>query len=164
VTLGEDGAVYYSDQKGGHIYRIGPDGAKSRVTVDPPLTQPNGLAFGPDGRLYVVSWTTNEIAALTLRGGAETARATFVTLPETRADGIAFDATGNVYVTAHAILYRISADGKTVDSLGASNGANIEFGVGALSCRDIYVAGNGKGIVRHEGTVRGMDVPWHRVP
>jgi len=162
VTLGDDGAVYYSDQKGGHIYRVAPEGTKSRVTTEPPLTQPNGLAFGLDGRLYVVSWTTNEVTALTVRGGAETSRAVFATLPETRADGIAFDTAGNAYVTARGVLYRLSADGRTVDSLGPSNGANVEFGAGALSCGDLYVAGNGKGIVRYESSARGQNVPWHR--
>jgi len=162
VTLGEDAAVYYSDQKGGHLYRVAPDGTKSRVTAEPPLTQPNGVAFGADGRLYVVSWTTNEVTALTLRDGSEASRAVFATLPEARADGIAFDAAGNAHVTARGVLYRLSADGRTVDSLGPSNGANVEFGAGALSCGDIYVAGNGKGVLRHESQARGKDVPWHR--
>jgi streptogramin lyase len=162
VTLGEDSAVYYSDQKGGHIYRIAADGAKTRVTAEPPLTQPNGVAFGPDGRLFVVSWTGKDVTALTLKNGAEVSRTVAVTLPETRQDGIAFDSKGRMYVTAKSVLYRISGDGASIETLGPSNGANIDFGAGALSCSDAYVAGNGKGITRHELDVRGADVPWHR--
>jgi sugar lactone lactonase YvrE len=162
VTLGEDHAVYYSDQKGGHIYRLAPDGTKSRVTVDPPLVQPNGVAFGPDGRLYVVSWSTNDVTRLTLTHEVETAREVFATLPENHGDGIAFDAKGLAYVTAKSILFRISVDGAVVAPLGPSNGANIEFGAGALSCADAYVAGNGQGIARYENDTRGADVPWHR--
>src|SRR4051812_21367716 len=30
VTLGEDGAVYYTDQKGGHVYRVTADGSKAQ--------------------------------------------------------------------------------------------------------------------------------------
>src|SRR5262249_46019778 len=33
VTLGEDGAVYYSDQTGGQIYRVTFDGTKTTVTT-----------------------------------------------------------------------------------------------------------------------------------
>jgi hypothetical protein len=161
VTLGEDAAVYYSDQNGGHLYRIGPDGAKTRVTQTP-LTQPNGVAFGPDGRLYIVSWTTPEVTRLTLAKGVETARELFATLPDIRGDGIAFDARGRLLVTAKGQLYRIGATGTPVEPIGPSYGANVEFGVGALSCTDVYVAGNGKGILRHEYDTPGRNVPWHR--
>ena len=160
VTLGPDGAVYYSDQTGGRIYRVAPEGAKSAVTIDP-LVQPNGVAFGPDGRLYVVSWTTPEVVRLTVKDNVEATREVFATLPQARADGIAFDARGLAYVTANKTLYRIGVDGKTVEPLGASNGANIEFGAGALSCTDMYIAGNGQGIARYVHDTRGMDVPWH---
>ena len=44
----------------------------------------------------------------------------------------------------------------------ASNGANIEFGAGALRCNDVYVGSNGAGIVRHPLDVKGANVPWHR--
>jgi hypothetical protein len=161
VTLGEDGAVYYGDQNGGHLYRVAADGTKTQVTATP-LTQPNGLAFGPDGRLYAVSWTTPEVTRLTLEGGAERARELFATLPDARVDGIAFDAEGRALVTAKSQLYRLSADGKTAELLGPSYGANVDFGAGALSCRDVYVAGNGKGILRREYDTPGMNVPWHR--
>jgi hypothetical protein len=161
VTLGADAAVYYSDQTGGHIYRITPKGVKTKVTTSP-LSEPNGLAFGPDGGLYVVSWKTPEVTRLELKGGVERARAVFVTLPESRADGIAFDAKGRMYVTARATLHQVSADGKAVTVLGPSLGANIEFGAGALVCGDMYIAGNGKGILRWETDTPGWSVPWHR--
>src|SRR6185369_14178184 len=42
--------------------------------------------------------------------------------------------------------------------------ANAEFGVGPLACSDLYMAGNGKGILRRQNEVAGMSVPWHRLP
>ncbi|HKC12204.1 MAG TPA: SMP-30/gluconolactonase/LRE family protein, partial [Vicinamibacteria bacterium] len=98
VTLGEDGAVYYSDQDGGHLYRVSPEGAKTRVTTSP-ITEPNGIAFGPDGKLYVVSWKTTEVTRLELANGAEVKRELFATLPQVKGDGIAFDARGRLYAT-----------------------------------------------------------------
>jgi lysophospholipase L1-like esterase len=161
VTLGEDGAVYYNDQTGGHVYRVTAEGAKSRVTASP-LVEPNGLAFGPDGKLYVNSWTAPEVTRLTLAGGAEAARETFATLPQAKADGIAFDAKGRLYVTASSTLYEIAPDGREVTPLGRSHGANIEFGVGALPCTDMYVAGNRQGLRVFRHDTPGLDVPWHR--
>jgi hypothetical protein len=161
VTLGEDGAVYYSDQTGRHLYRVTPEGGKTRVTTSP-LVEPNGIAFAPDGRLYVVSWAGPEVYRLALKGGEEASRELFATLPVGKADGIAFDARGRVYVTASSTLYQISPDGKAIDALGPANGANIDFGAGALSCSDMYVAGNGQGIFRYEHDAPGLDVPWHR--
>ena len=161
VTLGEDGAVYYADQTGGHVYRVAPGGAKSRVTSSP-LTEPNGLAFGPDGRLYVNSWASPEVTRLSLADGREAGRELFATLPQAKGDGIAFDARGRLYVTASSTLYEIGPDGKEVTPLGRTAGANIDFGAGALSCSDMFVAGNGQGLRLFRHDTPGLDVPWHR--
>ncbi len=161
LTLGEDGAVYYSDQNGGELYKVTPDGTKSRLTTSP-ITEPNGLAFGRGGGLYVVSWTTPEVTRLEIRNGAETSRERFATLPQAKADGIAFDAKGRVFVTASSTLYAIAPDGRQVTTLGPSAGANIDFGAGALPCSDMYIAGNGQGIRRFAHDTPGLDVPWHR--
>jgi glucose/arabinose dehydrogenase len=162
VTLGPDDAVYYTDQKGGQVYRVTADGAKNQVTTTT-IEDPNGLAFGPDGALYVLTYAKAKITRIELAAGKEKSRAPFADITGgTHADGIAFDAEGRLYVTASG-LFRISADGKTVKALGAAYGANAEFGVGALGCSDLYTAGNGKGIARYENDTPGLDVPWHRV-
>jgi hypothetical protein len=69
---------------------------------------------------------------------------------------------GRLYVTAGGMLRRIAANGASVDMMMASNGANIDFGAGALKCTDVYVGSNNGGIRRHALDVKGMDVPWHR--
>jgi glucose/arabinose dehydrogenase len=161
LTLGPDGAVYYTDQKGGHVQRVTLDGGKSEVTTST-IEDPNGLAFGPDGNLYVLTYAKAKITRLKLAAGKEASREPFADITGGKnADGITFDAQGNLYVTAGG-LFRVSADGKTVKALGAAYGANAEFGAGALGCSDLYTAGNGKGISRYQNDVPGMDVPWHR--
>jgi sugar lactone lactonase YvrE len=163
VTLGEDRAVYYTDQGGGHVYRVTAAGHKSTVTATP-IADPNGLAFGPDRHLYVLTYAAARVTRLALASGKETGREDFADLTARggkNADGIAFDARGHLYVTAGA-LYRISPDGKTVELVGPAYGANAEFGLGALPCTDLYTAGNGKGITRSLLDTPGMDVPWHR--
>ena len=45
--------------------------------------------------------------------------------------------------------------------MGIAAAANVEFGVGALPCTDIYVASSGS-LVRYEmGTTAGAAVVWH---
>src|ERR1700678_1117227 len=46
-----DGSVLLVETLGGLITKVSPDG--SRVTVAAPGGGPNGLAFGPDGKVYV---------------------------------------------------------------------------------------------------------------
>jgi len=160
LTLGEDRAVYYNDQASGHVFRVDPDGAKTRISLQP-VREANGLAFGPDGALYIVSWATPAVTRLELTDGRESGRTLFATLPTARADGVAFDAEGLLFVTADSKLHAITPDGE-VRVLGPTAGANIEFGVGALRCTDMYVAGNGQGIRRFPHDTPGRDVPWHR--
>ena len=62
VTLGPDRAVYYTDQKGGHVYRVTPDGTKTQVTRSP-IEDANGLAFGPDRNLYVLTFAKAKVTA-----------------------------------------------------------------------------------------------------
>ncbi len=163
VTLSEDGAVYYTDQGTGQVHRVLGDGTKNQVTTTP-IEDPNGLAFGPDGDLYVLTYAKAKVTRLKVKDGKEVSRAHFADVTGGKnADGIAFDAKGRMYVTATA-MFLVSADGKTVKALGPAYGANADFGSGALGCSDIYTAGNGKGIFRFDGDTPGSDVPWHRVP
>ena len=164
VTLGEDDAVYYSDQNDRRIFRVTPEGMKQQVNTTPLPGQPNGLAFGADKALYVVYWSGSmQVTKLTLTDGVETGRAVFIqSIGAGNADGAAFDEMGRLYVTANGMLRRIAADGSSVDMMMASNGANIDFGAGSLKCTDVYVGSNDKGIRRHTLDVKGANVPWHR--
>ncbi|WAS99225.1 Vgb family protein [Nannocystis punicea] len=67
VVFGPDGSLYVSvtnlpDQLGGHILRFDPDTGEfldvvvDGDTCDCDLHRPEGLVFGPDGRLYVASF------------------------------------------------------------------------------------------------------------
>src|SRR4029453_9580594 len=102
---------------------------------------------------------------LILTNGGETGREVFIAnVGATNADGAAFDEMGRLWVTAANQLRRITADGARVDMMMASNGANVEFGAGALNCNDIYGGSGSTGIRRHTVDVKGAVVPWHKHP
>ena len=110
----------------------------------------------------MLTYAKAKVTRLTLARGKEKSRQHFADIAGGKnADGITFDKQGRMYVTAGA-LFRVSRDGKKVESLGAAYGANADFGVGALGCSDLYTAGNGKGIFRFENDTPGGEVPWHR--
>jgi sugar lactone lactonase YvrE len=167
LTMGPDGALYYSDFGGGHVYRVPagtPTGVRTRVTTST-IAQPNGVMFFPDGTLLVASYGTGVLHRLTLTAGLETARATFATGTGS-ADGLALDSAGRVYVGSQSgggRLLQVAADGSSVTPIltGVGGIANIEFGAGPLDCEDIYITSSGM-MRRYEmGTTAGASVPWH---
>lgn len=162
LTIAADGTLYYSDFGGGHVYSLTPDGTRTRVTAST-IAQANGVAFY-NGSLYVDSYGRGVLWRLTLANGTEMARemvATGLGSP----DGLAFDSAGAAYVTDNAggRLLRVAPGATEPEELmsGLSAAANVEFGAGVLSCTDLYIATSG-GVRRWEdGTVTGLDVPWH---
>jgi sugar lactone lactonase YvrE len=161
LTMGPDGALYYTDfVTMGDVYRVTADGTRTKVTTTT-IAMPNGLAFGADGALYVDVYAMGAITKLTLAAGSESARADFVAKGIVNAaDGLAFDAAGNAYVGFGGGVSRVSADGKTLTNLAKGGAANVEFGAGALDCKDIYYVTGGK-IARVANDVAGAPVPWH---
>jgi len=163
LTMGPDGALYYSDFSGGHVYRVtGIDaGTRTRVTTAA-IPGADGLAFHRDGSLYVEGYSNGSLVKLTLTGNMETARETVAT-GLTAPDGLAFDAMDRIYIGGGGTLTRLDADGSnpTVLLERLSAPANVEFGAGALPCTDIYVA-TGGAMARYEmGDTAGARVPWH---
>jgi sugar lactone lactonase YvrE len=164
LTIDAAGNVYFSDFNGGHVYRVTPDGTKTRVTGTT-IPQANGLAFRADGVLLVDSYQRGSVIGLTLADGMETGRMTVVSGGLGNPDGLALDAMGNIYVTDNSggRLIRLSPTGSNPEVLmmGLRAPANIEFGAGDLNCNDVYVA-TGSGLQRfQDNPSAGADVPWH---
>src|SRR5262249_47161529 len=135
LTLGDDGLVYYADQTGNGVYVVNPDMKMQTKVNKMPVPQANGIAFAPDRRLCVTTFTPQDtmICMKLDASHLEMPRDT-VMIPGRNGDGLAFDKAGNAYVNAGA-LYKVSADGKTVTMASGMGGANAEFGAGPLSCK-----------------------------
>lgn len=169
LTIGPDGALYFSNFSGGTVRRVPTTGpaVATTVTTMGTIAQANGIAFDDDGTLLVASYGAGELWRLTLAAGLETGRVR-VAMGLGSPDGVAVDANGDFWVTnngAGDLLYVRASDGmvtnvtSTTPSISAA--ASLDFGAGALDCEDIYVASGGT-VFRYEmGTVLGRDVLWH---
>jgi sugar lactone lactonase YvrE len=167
LTMADDGSLFYADQTGGHIYRVTPEGVKTQVTKTP-IDNADGIAFGPDKKLYVIPYLEMgcPVTRVTLDASmAESGRDVFVDLAADggkHGDGIAFDKDGNAYLTAQG-LFKVTPD-KKVTKINAQGGANIEFGAGALSCGELVWATNSGTVPPQHlsNPTVGQDVYWHR--
>jgi sugar lactone lactonase YvrE len=130
-----------------------PTGTIQEITTGTPverasgLTYPNGMAIGPDRRLYVAETFANRVSRLAflVEGGFG--------LPETFStamllpDGIAFDRKGNLLITGGDALRVVFPDGTgqvlTADPL-LFWPANLAFGRGqGFRRRDVYLSNYG---------------------
>jgi sugar lactone lactonase YvrE len=161
TTLGEDEAVYYTDQTGGHVYRVTSDGMKTKVTATP-LNQPNDIAFNPDGALCINEYINPAVVVCFKLD------ATHMEMMGTRTeqkmgpgngDGIAYDKNGTLYATGGGV-WKLVKGTTTPVQVSPAGGNALEFGVGAISCQALFTGGPRMIMT----DTPGMDVPWHRAP
>lgn len=114
VIIGPDGAIYFTDptldlpqgQKQEipfqGVYRLDPNGTVTLLTKD--LSQPNGLAFSPNGRhFYVDDSEQRNIRVYDFSNGAASNGRIFGSEPGGKGDGVPdgmkVDTNGNIFVT-----------------------------------------------------------------
>jgi sugar lactone lactonase YvrE len=165
LAIAPDGStIYFSRQSDRNVYLLR-DGATTAVKVTTAtigataLDQaPAGLAFGPDGALYVGVRKGGNIQRLLLDGqGLESSRAP-VAMFSGWANGLAFDLTGRLYVATYdddvdTRVLRLAPD-SVVELESGDRFASMAFGRGTLSCHDLYIAVPSGGM-----RVRTVDIP-----
>jgi len=144
IAFDKQGNLYVSGARAGKIYRVGPGGgaAKAIAQIEPhtrtlpdgKTTQPiveNGLAFDAKGVLHVADTARGAIWKLAIGNDGNPGKPTLLAQSPLLegADGIAFDSSGRLWVTANernAIL-TVTTDG-TVQQV-AKNGSQgpLEF-------------------------------------
>jgi hypothetical protein len=168
LRIGPDDALYFTTFSAiGGVLRAPLGGESSTATEIATLDGASGLLFLPDGTLLVSSTTNRMILQLTLGPDhIEVEREVYAAFfaDSQTPDGMALDDEGRVYVVDDGgSLMRIQAGGivsTTLLEIDRETPHAIEFGAGALDCRDLYITSTGP-MLRYEAERGGAPVPWH---
>jgi gluconolactonase len=132
VIVGPDGAFYFTDPTldlpAGEkqetafqgVYRLDPNGTVSLLTKD--LSQPNGLAFSPDGKhFYVDDSERRNIRIYEFANGTLSNGRNFADEPGGKGDGVPdgmkVDTAGNIFVTGPGGIWIWDSQGKHLGTI-----------------------------------------------
>jgi gluconolactonase len=144
----------------GTVVRIPPGGGEGEPLQLPPFRFSNGLALGHDGALFVVESLLPGVSVV--RGGLVE---TYVSLPETVPDGLAFDASGALLISCYQpnLILRVPPGGgqphvvlEDWSGLVLGTPTNIAF-FGANLSRLAIASLGGR-------TIKAIETPWRGQP
>ena len=146
IAVAPDGSVYLADYVGGRIYRIRPDGALVAIAGGGPQSEgpatrsnlygPMGLAFGPNGDLYIGEIGGTRISRLNSQGYVSTIAST-----GGEAWGLAFNSAGELYVSLGDRVAMVVPNGMNSIDLSSVGGPAIWPGYLTFDSRgNLYIA------------------------
>lgn len=137
LTFDSKGNLYVSGGANGHIYKVTPDGQlsayKSGIAAERQnqLIVVNGIAFGPDGKLYAANTSSGEVNRFAMNEDGSLGTLERVAKSELLygADGLNFGPDGAIYTAANErnAIVRVSLDGQVTDVAHNGNGGPLEF-------------------------------------
>lgn len=119
ITVTNDGVPFIADTVMGAVLQGTDDGGFGVFKQDPMLAGADGLAFSPDGDLYVNSVTANKLFRVDLdpNGSAGAVTEIKTSAPLMGPDGMRFGPDGTLYIAenaaGHASAYTIDGDNAT---------------------------------------------------
>jgi aryl-alcohol dehydrogenase-like predicted oxidoreductase len=130
IAVAPDGTVYLTDVTDGELFKLEPSGLEK--LHDGKTAKANGLAFGPDGRLYAACMGKPAITAWDLNAGTRSE----IPLPAP-ANDLAVTSSGSLYCTwgpANAIYHLSVADPQAIKvaEVKNPNGITLSHGGGEL--------------------------------
>jgi gluconolactonase len=154
VTVDDAGNIYASGRHTGIIYRISPAGEVVKVASG--LGLPNGVEVDPDSK-YLYFGVSGAIMRVPLPdGGGSTFAQPQKIGSAGNADGMAFDAWGNLWIADYSgkRLAILDHDGKPVASV-STGGGPINLAFGGPDNDTVFVLNDFKGVVKM-GPVPGL--------
>lgn len=144
------GNLYVSDSFGGHMWKIAPDGTTTAWAQDPLLTTSgfppfgaNGVAFDrSEANLYVANTGDDRVLRIPVNADGSAGAVSIFATGIDGADGIAFDARGDLYVCANQAdeIAVIAPDGARVATYAGTGADALHFPASLVfKGRDLYV-------------------------
>jgi streptogramin lyase len=122
---------------GADVSKVTPSGVVSHFATLPFSAGGYGIAIDHAGNLYVADSFLSEISKIDA-GGAVT---TYATLPGFNPTGLAFDALGNLYVSANGTIQRVAPGGGTATAYATLPvGSNNNYGLAFDSAGNLYAS------------------------
>lgn len=174
VVIGPDGAIYFTDpaldvppgekQEMDYqgVYRLAADGTVTLLTKE--LTQPNGLAFSPDGKkFYVDDSAQKNIRVYDFADGALSNGRIFGEEPGAKGegvpDGMRVDVKGNIFVTGPKGIWVWDSEGHHLGTIAMpEQPANLTWG--DARNRTLYITAT-HGLYKLSTKATGF-VPWEK--
>jgi hypothetical protein len=144
VTVGADGAIYFTDGQQRIQRKLGTDAAT--IVTPTGFAEPSDLFFDNDGTLVLVDLPTLEVWRVTLDANhVEASREIILTSGFARMNAIARDTTGAYYVAFGDGLRRYAPAAVLTDGevLAGDLSYDLAFSHGWLGCVDLYATGSG---------------------
>ena len=117
-----DGAFYFCDLKANAIFKIAPDGTKTKIVDEPG----SGLKWGPDGRLYACQGGKKRLVAIDLKANPP---AVEVIAEDVQPNDLAVTHRGHVYFTETGKKQVTFVDTKTKEKRVADTGIAAPNGI-----------------------------------
>jgi outer membrane protein assembly factor BamB len=164
------GLLYVADTGAGNIKRYDPTKPKASafkdVFVTGGLSQPEGMAFGPDGNLYVCSRNAGQIVRFNGSTGALIGALINGGSNLSSPEDLAFDSSGRLYVAdtglalmGKVVRFSISSGQFTdvfIDDSGLSTARSLAFGPGGK----LFVGDSGNATIRRYTTTGAFDTEF----
>jgi gluconolactonase len=161
LCFGPDGLLYVTDPTraprapirpvDGRLWRVDPRTGETELLLSVPWFT-NGIAFGPDDRLYVAATHTSTIFVFDVTADGLTDGREFLRMDRGGPDGMAFDEHGNLVIGAIAMdggqgtIQTWSPEGTLLDTFCPGPGAlytNVAFTAG----NELVITGSSEGTV-----------------